>query len=100
MDGMKAMQAYGTPPPRTVIGDPLQVVLTGPKPSGVVERDLPSVGGTEEDALRHDAVADEVPERDEQLACQGDDHLLAQAGRLLGACFKPLGQGALLLEVE
>src|SRR5262249_62346188 len=28
-DGMKAMRKCGTPPPRTVIGDPSQVVWTG-----------------------------------------------------------------------
>jgi hypothetical protein len=30
---------------------------------------------TENDALRHDAIAHEVPQGDEQLARQGDDHL-------------------------
>jgi hypothetical protein len=34
---------------------------------------------TEDDALRHDAIANEAPQGDEQLASQGDDHLLARA---------------------
>jgi hypothetical protein len=42
-----------------------------------VTASLPSVCGTEDDALGHDAVAHEVPQGDEQLAGQGDDHLLA-----------------------
>jgi hypothetical protein len=36
-----------------------------------------SVCRTEDDALGHDAVADEVPQGDEQLSGQGHDHLLA-----------------------
>ena len=56
--------------------------------------------GTEDDTLRHNAIADEVPQRDEQLARQGNDHLLARAAGVLGARLKPLGQGALLLVVE
>ena len=56
--------------------------------------------GTEDDALRHDAISHEVPQGDEQLARQGHDHLLAQAVRVLGAHSKPLGQRAVLLELE
>src|SRR6516162_5853063 len=55
---------------------------------------------TENDALGHHAIADEVPQGDEQLTRQGDDHLLARATGVLGARLKPLGQGALLLVVE
>jgi hypothetical protein len=36
---------------------------------------------------------------DEQLAGQGDDHLLARGAGILGASFKPLCQGALLLKL-
>src|SRR5262249_25944519 len=82
---------------RTVIGTS---VRTGPKPSDVVDRYLPSVCGTEDDALGHHAIADKVPQGDEQLASQGDDHLLAQARSVLGASSKPLGERALLLVVE
>ena len=57
----------------------------------LVERDLPSACGTEDDALGHDAVADEVPQGDEKLARQGDDHLLAGAAGVLGASSEPLG---------
>src|SRR5262249_3238103 len=45
---------------------------------------------TEDDALWHDAVAHEVPQGDEQLAGQGDDHLLARGADSLGASFNPL----------
>src|SRR5262245_2628162 len=56
--------------------------------------------GTEDDTLGRDAVSHEVPEGDEQLAREGDDHLLAQAGRVLSARSKPLNQSAVLLELE
>src|SRR5215510_13146972 len=52
---------------------------------------LLSVCGTQDYALGHHAIAPEVPQGDEQLACQGDDHLLARAASVLGASFKPLG---------
>ena len=52
---------------------------------------LLSVCGTQDYALGHHAIAHEVPQGDEQLACQGDDHLLARAASVLGASFKPLG---------
>src|SRR5262245_11151584 len=69
--------------------------------SSSTTRGLPSnvaVGWTQDDTLGHDAIADEVPQGDEQLARQGDDHLLARA--VLRASFKPPGQGAVLLVVE
>jgi len=40
-------------------------------------RVLPSVCGTEDEALGHHAIPDEVPKCNEQLARQGHDHLLA-----------------------
>src|SRR5262249_61348149 len=96
--GIEAMRTSGTPPPRTVIGDPSQVVQTGPKPLGFLDSPSPaSMCRTEDDALRYDAFANEAPEGDDQLALQGDDHLLARAAGVLGARLKPLGQGALLL---
>jgi len=97
---MNAIGVYGTPPPRTVIGDPSQACRQGRNRQVFLYRVLPSVCRAEDDALGHDAFAHEVPQGDEQLARQGDDHLLAQAAVILGASFKPLGQGALLLELE
>ena len=47
----------------------------------------------------YDAIANEVPQGDEELARQCDDHL-ARATIVLDARFKPLGQGTLLLKVE
>src|SRR5215510_45473 len=99
-DGMTAIGVNGTPPPRTVIGDPSQACRQGRNREVFFYRVLPSVCRTEDDTLGHDAIAHEVPQGDEQLARQGDDHLLAQAAVILGASFKPLGQGALLLELE
>src|SRR5262245_50993083 len=61
---------------------------------------LPSVCGTQNHALRDYAIVDEAPQGNEQLTRQRDDHLLARAADGLGASFKPLGQGTLLLEVK
>jgi hypothetical protein len=61
---------------------------------------LPSACRTQDHAFGHDAIADEVPQGAEKLAGKGGDHLFAQAGCILGARPIPLGQGALLLEVE
>ena len=56
---------------------PVACVRTGPKLSGVAFNVLRSLRWTQNDALRHHAIADEVPERDQQLARQGHDHLFA-----------------------
>ena len=61
---------------------------------------LPSVCGTQGDALGHHAIADEVPQGDQELARQGHDHLLARAPGVLGASSVPSSQGAVLLEPE
>jgi hypothetical protein len=61
---------------------------------------LPSVCGTKKNALGHHAIADEVPERDQKLARQGHDHLLAGATGVLGAGAIPLRQRTVLLELE
>lgn len=100
-NGIKAVVFAGTPPPRTVIGNPSQGVRTGPKPSRFLER-VSSVlmCGTDNDALWHHAIVHEVPQGDEKLARQGDDYLLARATSVLGARSKPLGQRAVLLERE
>src|SRR5262245_31751031 len=42
------------------------------------KRCLLSMCGTKSDALGHHAIADEVPQGDQELAGQGDDHLLAR----------------------
>src|SRR5262249_40501155 len=55
-----------------------------------LDRVLPSVRRTEGDALGHDAILDEVPQGDQQLARQGHDHLLARAAGILGASSEPL----------
>src|SRR5262245_36666766 len=93
---MKAIAMHGTPPPRTVIGS-VTSVWTGAE---TVATSLPSVRGTEEDALGHYAIPDEVPQGDQKLARQGDDQLLARAASVCRAGFKPLSQGAFLLESE
>src|SRR5262249_37413202 len=63
-------------------------------------RPLPSVCRTKDDALGQHAIAYEVPQGDQQLARQGHDHLLARGAGVLGASFKPLRQGALVLELK
>src|SRR5262245_31752136 len=65
-----------------------------------LSKPLPSVCGTENDALGHHAIVHEAPQGDEELARQGDDQLLARATSVLGARSKPLGQGAVLLELK
>src|SRR5262245_64302985 len=89
---IEAMRTCGTPPPRTVIGDPSQVMRTRAETVRWCCASLPSVGWTQDDTLGHDAIADEVPQGDEQLARQGDDHLLARA--VLRVSFKQLGERA------
>jgi hypothetical protein len=84
---LEAISTFGTPPPRTVNRRPPQV-RAGPKLSCASY--LPSVCGTEGDALGHHAIADEVPQGDQELARQSNDHLLAQAGCILGARAKPV----------
>ena len=56
--------------------------------------------GTQNDALGYDAIAHEVPERDQELTRQSHDHLFARAAGILGSSSKPLRQGAFLLEHE
>src|SRR3974390_1632322 len=97
-NGLLSHGPHGTPPPRNVIGDPSQALRTGPKLSKDLGAAPPvSVCWTQDDALGHHAIANLVPERDEQLARQGHDHLLARGAGVLGASFKPLCQGAVLL---
>ena len=75
---LEAIGTCGTPPPRTVNRRPAASLRTGPKLSCVLQRYLPSVCGTEGDALGHHAIADEVPQGDQELAGQGDDHFLRE----------------------
>ena len=51
---------------------------------------LPSVCGTEGDTLGYHAIAHEVPQGDQELARQSDDHLLARAAGVLSAGSIPL----------
>jgi hypothetical protein len=94
---LEAISTFGTPPPRTVNRRPPQV-RAGPKLSCASY--LPSVCGTEGDALGHHAIADEVPQGDQELARQSNDHLLAQRGAFSVRARNQLAQGALLLEIE
>src|SRR6516225_8603063 len=94
------MVEYGTPPPRTVIGDPSQGADSAETVRCSLARPLPSVCRTKDDALGQHAIAHEVPQGDQQLARQGHDHLLARGAGVLSASFKPLRQGALVLELN
>jgi hypothetical protein len=85
----------GCPPPRTVIGDT----------SHVPERQKPprthrfrSMRRAQNETARHDAFANEAPQRDQQLSCQSNDHLLACAACSCCPLQEPLGQCAVLLE--
>jgi hypothetical protein len=85
-NGIKAVGFAGTPPPRTVIGD--RVARCGQRRNRQVflsEAFLPSVCRTKDDALGQHAIAYEVPQGNEQLARQGDDHLLARGAGVVGA---------------
>src|SRR5580692_3949376 len=56
---------------------------------------------TQDDALQCLAGGDKAPERDEQLACQRDNHRLARAGSAVGSAgLVPPGQCALLLKPQ
>jgi hypothetical protein len=68
MFGIEAMGQAGTPPPRTVIGDPSQCAVGAETVRYPSVTNLPSVSGTKKNALGHHAIADEVPERDQKLA--------------------------------
>jgi hypothetical protein len=72
-DGIEAMFGYGTPPPRTVIGDPSQACGQGRNRQVLLIDTLPSVCGTQDDALGHNAIADEVPQARARSAYQGMD---------------------------
>src|ERR1700732_2201965 len=61
----------------------------------------PSACRTQDDALQCLAGGDKAPERDEQLACQRDNHRLARAGSAVGSAgLVPPGQCALLLKPQ
>ena len=61
------MVEYGTPPPRTVIGDPSQGADSAETVRCSLARPLPSVCRTKDDALGQHAIAHEVPQGDQQL---------------------------------
>src|SRR6476660_2854488 len=81
--GMTAMSHLGTPPPRTIIGDPSSGP-TAPKLSGAFSV-LLSLCRSQNDALPR-----EPPESDKKLARQGHNHGLARASGVLGPGSKPL----------
>ena len=64
---------------------------------GVPFNILHSLGRTQNDAVRHNALPHEPPQGDQKFARQGHDHGLARAAGVLGAGSKPLRQGAVLL---
>jgi hypothetical protein len=59
--GIEAKLTCGTPPPRTVIGDPSEASDRGRNHQVFLDRIPPLVCRTEDDAFRHNAIADEVP---------------------------------------
>jgi len=61
---------------------------------------LPSLCGSEDDALGHDTISNEVPECDQQLSGQGQDHFLARSGNLVCARPEPACQRAVFLEQQ
>jgi len=65
--GIEAMLTCGTPPPRTVIGDPSETCDRGRNRQVFLDRGPPLVCRTEDDAFRHDAIAYEVPQGDQEL---------------------------------
>ena len=72
---------------------------TGPKLSGAFSN-LRSLRRAQNDSVRHYSLSHEPPQGDQKLARQGHDHGLARAARVLGACTKPLRQGAVLLDMR
>src|SRR5580700_729243 len=61
----------------------------------------PSACRTQDDALQCLAGGDKAPERDEQLACQRDNHRLARASTAIGSAgLVPARQCALLLKPQ
>ena len=96
----KPWGAAGPPPPRIVIGSLAQGCQSGCPVIPLPPRCC-SGRRTQDDALRHLARRNEMPERDEQLARQRHDHRLARAAASVGRSRRePLGQGAVLLKPE
>ena len=96
--GMEAMQLRGSPPPRTVVGALPQERGRTPEPY-VSAPSRRSGRRPQHHAVRDLAGGDHVPQGDEQLSGEGDDHgRLARA--LGGPRAIPLRQRALLLEPE
>src|SRR5215831_20849575 len=54
--GIEAKRKCGTPPPRTVIGDPSEACDRGRNRQVFLDRGPPLVCWTEDDAFRHDAI--------------------------------------------
>jgi hypothetical protein len=81
--GISARFEYGFPPPRIVNS---AVVLKAPAraPKMVVSGMLLSGRWTYDDTLQWFASSDKAPERNDQFACQRDDHGLARATTAVG----------------
>ena len=94
--GMKAKGHAGIPPPRTVIGASSQANGRDQN-CGDTFSVLRSLGRTQNDTVRHNALPHEPPQGDQKLARQGYDHRLSSTASVLGASSKPLRQGAVLL---
>src|ERR1700736_2129404 len=98
--GINAMFEYGFPPPRIVSS------AVRRKASASAEWGEIAVPGalacwTQDDALQGLTSRDKAPERDHQLACQGDDHCLARAQTAIGSAGAvPQCQCALLLKQQ
>src|SRR5205807_7046203 len=95
--GISAMFEYGFPPPRIVDS---AVVLKSQRERRV-GNPRPSARRTQDDALQCLASGDKAPERNDEFACQRDDHCLARANTAIGGAGAiPQCQRALLLKQQ
>src|SRR5947207_6896820 len=93
--GISAMFEYGFPPPRIVDS----AVRRKSQRERRVGNPRPSARRTQDDALQCLASGDETPERNDQFACQRDDHGLARANTAIGGAGAiPQCESALLLK--
>src|SRR6266702_2733016 len=99
---MEAMVDVGSPPPRIEIGAPLKSSKGGRWNHHLISSRIRdgSCRRTHYDTLRDLPDCCHAPERDEELAGERHDHLLAQAWSAVDACLKPERQRALLLKQQ
>src|SRR3984893_4358703 len=96
--GIIAMFEYGFPPPRIVNSAVREKPARAPSREGDALPG-PSACRTQDDALQWFASGDKAPERNDQFACQRDDHGLARANTAIGGAGAiPQGERALLLK--